>query len=576
MYLLRKIKIKLKVKIAIAFIILVLVIGIVGAIGMNSLNISDSKSENMYSDNLRSIYILSDSKESLSMINSDVLQLINVKDFGMKASLLKDIQNNIDINNGYIKEYEKLKKSTEEQALFDTYKLQLKNFITKKEIIVGKITTLVSNNNLYEASSQYEQLYTEWKPMFNTIDKLVELNVNEAKLQNESNKIDQSNANKIMLIFITVGIILAVLLAVILIGEITKPLTKISSFAERLAKYDFSTAITVVGTDEFSKTSLALNTAQKNVSNLVRNIIDSSYAMSSASEELSDLVQELNESFENIDTSTKEITNGVHEARVSSEEISASVEEVDASIIQLSEKAMSGSNNAAQSKERAKKVQSKGKESVKEIGIIYTEKKEKIVKAIEAGKVVENVNIMSDTIGSIAEQINLLALNAAIEAARAGEHGKGFAVVADEVRKLAEQSSEAVIGIKNTISQVQEAFKNLSNNSSDVLKFVNEDVNSQFETFGNMGNQYYEDSNFVSGMSEEIAAMTEEITATVGQVNNAMQNMAGIAQSSSQGAETIQTNIDEATQGIDQVSKTAQSQAELAQKLNEIVRKFKI
>ncbi|MDF2505682.1 methyl-accepting chemotaxis protein [Clostridium sp.] len=553
MYLLRKIKIKLKVKIAIAFIILVLVIGIVGAIGMNSLNISDSKSENMYSDNLRSIYILSDSKESLSMINSDVLQLINVKDFGMKASLLKDIQNNIDINNGYIKEYEKLKKSTEEQALFDTYKLQLKNFITKKEIIVGKITTLVSNNNLYEASSQYEQLYTEWKPMFNTIDKLVELNVNEAKLQNESNKIDQSNANKIMLIFITVGIILAVLLAVILIGEITKPLTKISSFAERLAKYDFSTAITVVGTDEFSKTSLALNTAQKNVSNLVRNIIDSSYAMSSASEELSDLVQELNESFENIDTSTKEITNGVHEARVSSEEISASVEEVDASIIQLSEKAMSGSNNAAQSKERAKKVQSKGKESVKEIGIIYTEKKEKIVKAIEAGKVVENVNIMSDTIGSIAEQINLLALNAAIEAARAGEHGKGFAVVADEVRKLAEQSSEAVIGIKNTISQVQEAFKNLSNNSSDVLKFVNEDVNSQFETFGNMGNQYYEDSNFVSGMSEEIAAMTEEITATVGQVNNAMQNMAGIAQSSSQGAETIQTNIDEATQGIDQV-----------------------
>ncbi|WP_010239876.1 methyl-accepting chemotaxis protein [Clostridium arbusti] len=576
MYLLRKIKIKVKIKIAIAFIILVLVIGIVGAIGMNSLNISDSKSENMYSDNLRSIYILSDSKESLSMINSDVLQLINVKDFGMKASLLKDIQNNIDINNGYIKEYEKLKKSTEEQALFDTYKSQLKNFITKKEIIVGKITTLVSNNNLYEASSQYEQLYTEWKPMFNTIDKLVELNVNEAKLQNESNKIDQSNANKIMLIFITVGIILAVLLAVILIGEITKPLTKISSFAERLAKYDFSTAITVVGTDEFSKTSLALNTAQKNVSNLVRNIIDSSYAMSSASEELSDLVQELNESFENIDTSTKEITNGVHEARVSSEEISASVEEVDASIIQLSEKAMSGSNNAAQSKERAKEVQSKGKESVKEIGIIYTEKKEKIVKAIEAGKVVENVNIMSDTIGSIAEQINLLALNAAIEAARAGEHGKGFAVVADEVRKLAEQSSEAVIGIKNTISQVQEAFKNLSNNGSDVLKFVNEDVNSQFETFGNMGNQYYEDSNFVSGMSEEIAAMTEEITATVGQVNNAMQNMAGIAQSSSQGAETIQTNIDEATQGIDQVSKTAQSQAELAQKLNEIVRKFKI
>ena len=62
---------------------------------------------------------------------------------------------------------------------------------------------------------------------------------------------------------------------------------------------------------------------------------------------------------------------------------------------------------------------------------------------------------MADTIGSIAEQTNLLALNAAIEAARAGEQGKGFAVVAEEVRKLAEQSSQAVLSIQDTIVKVQ-------------------------------------------------------------------------------------------------------------------------
>ena len=155
-----------------------------------------------------------------------------------------------------------------------------------------------------------------------------------------------------------------------------------------------------------------------------------------------------------------------------------------------------------------------------------------MLKAIEDGKIVDNIKIMADTIASIAEQTNLLALNAAIEAARAGEQGKGFAVVAEEVRKLAEQSSEAVTGIQDTIVKVQDAFKNLSENGSDVLIFINENVDPQFEEFENVGNQYYNDSDFVSQMSEEIASMSEELTATVDQVSQAVQNMSETSQKS--------------------------------------------
>ena len=39
---------------------------------------------------------------------------------------------------------------------------------------------------------------------------------------------------------------------------------------------------------------------------------------------------------------------------------------------------------------------------------------------------VRNIDVVSDTIKSIASQTNLLALNAAIEAARAGEAGRGI------------------------------------------------------------------------------------------------------------------------------------------------------
>ena len=199
-----------------------------------------------------------------------------------------------------------------------------------------------------------------------------------------------------------------------------------------------------------------------------------------------------------------------------------------------------------------------------------------MMKAIEDGRVVEKIKVMADTIASIAEQTNLLALNAAIEAARAGEQGRGFAVVAEEVRKLAEQSSQAVTGIQETIIKVQTAFKSSVNTGSDILNFINNNVNEQFDAYGKTGIQYYNDSDFVSKMSEEIAAMSEEITATVGEVNGAIQNMALTSQDSNEQSETIKESMDEATIAIEQVAQTAQSQAELAQKLNEMVQKFKI
>jgi len=379
-----------------------------------------------------------------------------------------------------------------------------------------------------------------------------------------------------MLIFIAIAFLIILFMVFILGKNIMNPLKQIKNLAERLSNYDFRTPIKITSKDEFGQTGNALNTAQKNVNELIKTIMENSHDMSASSEELSATVEELSSTAISINEVVNNIADEMQGASATSEEISASIKEVDSGINELSSKAMEGSNNSNEFKEKATKVKNNSQKAIEETQKLYTQKQEKMLKAIEDGKVVDNIKIMADTIANIAEETNLLALNAAIEAARAGEQGKGFAVVAEEVKKLAEQSSQAVIGIKDTILKVQEAFKSSIDNGSDLLEFIDKDVNVQLDAYGETGNNYYDDSDFVSKMSEEIAAMSEEITASVGQVSEAIQNMAETAQKSTEQAETIKVNMDGTTKAIEQVASTAQSQAELSQKLNEIVLKFKV
>ena len=570
--------VKVKIKLIVGFVIVALLIGIVGGVGIVSLKNVGENSKKMYDQNLQSVYMITDMKQKLTQIKSDLAELLNTQNTQneQKSSLLDKLEKNIQKNkeeiDSYISQINNLPMDEEEAKIYDEFTSGVRQY----RILRDNTIMLVDVANYLGATEQYKGIPKITDSMFTNLDKLIEANLNQSKVANDNISLIYTKSTTMMATLSIIGLILAIVIGLILSNDINKSLQTIKLFGQKLASYDFSHDFNIKRGDEFGQTGAALFKAQDNIKDLIKIIIENSQNMSASSEVLSATVEELTSKAMSIDEAVNSIANNMQEASAGTEEMSASIQGVDSSINILSQKAMDGSRNANGAKYRAVEVKKNSQKALDKAKEISVEKQKNMIKVIEDGKIVDKIKVMADTIASIAEETNLLALNAAIEAARAGEQGKGFAVVAEEVKKLAEQSSEAVKSIQGTIIEVQKAFKNSIDNGSDILQFINKDVHEQFVEYEKTGNQYFDDSNFVSTMSEEIAAMSEEVTATVGQVSDAVQNMAGATHKSSEQAETIKESMNETTQGLEQVALTAQSQAELSQKLNGIVQKFKI
>ncbi|KEI01089.1 methyl-accepting chemotaxis protein [Clostridium botulinum] len=568
-------KFKVKAKLAVSFVILVILIVLSGMGGLLNSKKINTGAKTTYSKHLLAIKDMEGVRVNLNEEKADLIMLLyntNIDEQAMHKQISKISDLKIK-NIESMKHYESIPKGKSEQKVYEDFKLKLFKYRGGRD----KIIKLVKEKNY---SSAQEIYYSEVKAlredMEQMINKISSMNIEEARYFYENNEKLFLNI-KVQLFSLTViAIVISIILTILMVKDISGALEKIKGYAMKLAEYNFSEDIQVTGNDEFSDTARALNKAHYNIKELIESMNINSNNMTYMSENLSATVQEITAKVDEIDEFTDNINKKTQEASISGEELSASIEEVNSSVEDLSSKSIEASENAIESKNRAINIQNDVKYAVEDIQKMYKEKEVSILKAIQEGKVVEEIKVMADAIATIAEQTNLLALNAAIEAARAGEHGKGFAVVAEEVRNLAEQSSNTVSTIQYTIQKVQSAFENLAVNSDDILMFINNNITKILDKSLDTGKQYYKDAEYISYISETLASMTEEISATINQISERVQGMALNAQESAKHTEGILESLGTTNVAMKEVSKTSVEQLEVIQKLNELIKKFNI
>jgi len=299
---------------------------------------------------------------------------------------------------------------------------------------------------------------------------------------------------------------------------------------------------------------------------LLKKVLEASDSMISGIKEVSGEMGQVGESVAQIRVSMSEVSAGSTETTESVQTQMLRTEQIQQHIVNVKGTTVGIEQNMAETARRVEEGMGQMQALSRQVDKSIAANNEMLEKMKALREYADQMNLIIDTITSIAGSTGMLALNASIEAARAGEAGRGFAVVAGEISSLANQTKTATVDIAGLIAHIKEELQSVSD-AVDVVTDCNR---------ANAGNTQAVTDSFagIAGETKNIGGQTRELLDTVEELETANADIVDNIRTISAIVEEVSAHANETYDACEENSRLVDSVAGIVRNLNEEAQKL--
>ena len=507
--------------------------------------------------------------ESTQKLTRSAYSYIVAEGDAAKKSVKDNIESLKSEIDGYMKDYEQTLDENEETA-YSSYKNYYSQFLTQFGVLEKYVNTnqtvnasKLANNNLVDVCNSLESALDD---MTNSEVEATD----HAMRQMHALAAFAKTTGGVCFVFAIGALIVAFLIST---RKVVNPIVKNNKELKEISALindnngDLTKRVNVKSSDEIGQLAQGINQFLDILQNTIGKIVEGSKNLDNMINSVGENVTVSNDNAQDVSSAMEELSATMQEIAATIQTVNDNTESVGKNVVDIADKTEQINNYSQDMRERADSLAKSADENKRTTDEMVGNIVGTLKKAIEDSKSVERVNELTGEILNISSQTNLLALNASIEAARAGEAGKGFAVVADEIRQLADSSRDTANNIQAINEHVTSAVYQLIDNSNKIIKYIEETILADYDSFVQAGAQYNEEACYISETMQEFAEKTEKLKELM---KNTVESIEGISSGVEQSANAVTSSAVSTSQLVEQMNSIDKEMSESRNTVGEL------